>query len=344
MKTEYRLYNRLNCSFFDLISGEQEPKQTKALGLLLSRSSLALDKFLELIYPTDKQLRNKLQKCRCIIDCEARQSVETISQKSYRTDIILRFYERNIIPFVAIVIEAKSISVKINAENIVKQINNYKDTFDILTGFNKIDLVTITKYTTPISSVLNIRCITWNDILNKLSDCAKDNTIINDFCSFLFKIKGAMKFYEEDVLSIPAGDSIDSVETCGIYECPNNKKYQKYHKKVLYFSFRAKSGGVSRKLYKVKDILPITLGDNDAIKALNSIDSEYENRLRRYIQDRQNAQGIDMEEEKLVFFFDIEESITLPYPVKPINNNTFTKCYNLSRFFETPNKDGYIIL
>ena len=113
---------------------------------------------------------------------------------------------------------------------------------------------------------------------------------------------------------------------------------------MLYFSFRAKRGGISQKLYKVKDVLPITLGDNDAIKALNSIDAEYENRLRQYIQDRQNAQGIDMEEEKLVFFFNKEESIKLPYPVKPIRNNTFTKCYNLSRFFQDPDKDGYIIL
>ena len=343
MDTEFRLYNRLKCSFFDLIPGEQEPKQTKALGLVLSKSSQALDKFLELIFPNDNLLCKKLRSCRCIIDCEARQNINFEEQKSYRTDIILRFYERNIIPYLAIVIEAKGISVRINIEDVIRQVKIYKDTFNILDDFEDkdINLVTITKFTTPINKE-NIRCITWSDILTTFLEC-KNNNIIDDFCNFLLKINGAMKFYEEDVLSIPAGSTFDCVDKYGIYECPNNRAYQKYNKKVLYFSFRAKQG-ISQKLYKVKDVIPIVLGDDNAIRALNNIGDGYADRLIQYIQDRQKSVGLNMEEEKLVFFFNLEESITLPYPVKPVKNNTFTKCYSLSKYFGKPNQEKCVIL
>ncbi len=43
---EFRLYNKPSCSFFDLIEGQNEPKQTKGLGLLLAKSHTALRHFL----------------------------------------------------------------------------------------------------------------------------------------------------------------------------------------------------------------------------------------------------------------------------------------------------------
>lgn len=354
MKTEYRLYNRLNCSFFDLISGEQEPKQTKALGLLLSKSPLALEKFLELIYPANKQLRNKLHKCRCIIDCEATQKINYAKNQSNRADIVIRFFE-GLTPHSAIIVEAKGWGIKANEETTINQVIDYCDKFEVLEEFKGTITAATLTYNTILShhekfmNVENVVNITWMELINallnvKFSQNKFERELIDDYCNFLLKNKNHMKFYEDDVLSIPAGDSIDSVEKCGIYECPNNKKYQKYNKKALYFSFRAKRGGITQKLYKVKDILSITLGDNDAINALNNIDAEYGSRLRQYIQDRKNVTFVNEEEEKLVFFFDLEETIRLPYPVKPIKNNTFVKSYSLSSFFGNPNEEGCIIL
>lgn len=43
--SEFRRYDKINCNEFDLISGKTEPKQTMALGFLLSKSSNALHAF-----------------------------------------------------------------------------------------------------------------------------------------------------------------------------------------------------------------------------------------------------------------------------------------------------------
>ena len=94
----------------------------------------------------------------------------------------------------------------------------------------------------------------------------------------------------------------------------------------------------------MKDIIPIVLGDDNAIRALNNIGDGYADRLIQYIQDRQKSAGLNMEEEKLVFFFNLEESITLPHPVKPIKNNTFIKCYSLSKYFGKPSQEKCVIL
>ena len=45
---EFRLYDKVNCSVFDLI-GKHEPHQTKSLGLLLAKSEKSLKTFLKLI-------------------------------------------------------------------------------------------------------------------------------------------------------------------------------------------------------------------------------------------------------------------------------------------------------
>jgi hypothetical protein len=202
--------------------------------------------------------------------------------------------------------------------------------------------VTITKYKCLNTGETNIISITWNDVIDAFSKI-KDNTLIIDFCNYLFKINGAMKFYEEDVLSIPASNTIDEVEKFGIYECPNNSNYSGYDKRTLYLSFRAKKG-ISNKLYKVNDVIPVTLGDNRAIEALDNVCNGYADRLKQYIAARQDK-GLNTSEEKLVFFLNLNESINLPYPSKPAGrNNTYKKCYSLSKYFGTPNADGYVII
>lgn len=71
-----------------------------------------------------------------------------------------------------------------------------------------------------------------------------------------------MKFYNEEVMSIPAGTSYNLVETFGIYECPiNGKHYQaRANAKPLYVAFRQKGGKVTE-LFKVKDIIELDIRD-----------------------------------------------------------------------------------
>ena len=59
-----------------------------------------------------------------------------------------------------------------------------------------------------------------------------------------------MKFYEEEVVSIPASKGIDAVSKYGVYACPLKKRYN--YKRSLYLAFREK-GGLMRKLYKLRE-------------------------------------------------------------------------------------------
>ena len=103
MKKIFRLYNRANSSYFDLIEGNTETKQTKSLGLLLSKSSLALESFFILLKRSDKHVFIPELKTihKIIIDCELKSP-----NNESRIDILIRLYT-NKEPIAAYVIETK---------------------------------------------------------------------------------------------------------------------------------------------------------------------------------------------------------------------------------------------
>lgn len=59
---EFRKYDKVNCTIFDLIGGDLEPKQTMALGFLFCKLRSALKAFLKLIGV-------KVAFDKCIVDC-----------------------------------------------------------------------------------------------------------------------------------------------------------------------------------------------------------------------------------------------------------------------------------
>ena len=313
---EYRLYNKLNCSLFDLI-GDKEPDQTKGLGLLLAESSIAMKGFLELVGETE--IKSLLKK-RWVVDCELRQSLS--SNKSLRADIVIRFYD-GFNPYKVYVIEAKSVSAKIDLESVASQIANYKKKFDVLRSFQEKQIVLVTLTNTS-SLNQNIKTVTWQDIRNKYSQitvCSKNKgyeiKIIKDYIHYINKIQGAMNFYDIEILSIPASRSIDSINRYNFYECPIHYSYGKKH--PLYVAFRkGGSHGRIEYLYKIKNIYSLCLHDDDAIHSLGLMEN---NGVKLYpnIVDNINAYKTEFNsnnDEKWLFLFDREESIKLPYPVE----------------------------
>ena len=125
---EFRLYDRVNCSIFDLI-GSLEPDQTKSLGLLFANSAGALNAFLGLVGMSVQQSD------KYVVDCEPRN----IALK--RFDILVRFYRYNT-PLEALIIEAKSVNLSNASPEAVTQLVNYSG-FNHLIGFNKQTLVTL---------------------------------------------------------------------------------------------------------------------------------------------------------------------------------------------------------
>ena len=293
---------------------------------------------------------------RCVIDCEAIQKEDAETNKSKRADIIIRFY-KSFRPKSAIIVEAKGWDKKAAEEQVGHQVINYCEKFKILKEFEgKITAVTLTanRILEKVKEVINI---TWIDLVSKLIEGNNASNIfekelIEDYCNYLLRIGGNMKYYETEVLSIPAGDTKELIENpeIGIYECPNsqedpNKKrdgYPSQKKRALYLSFRGE-GGISKRLYKVSDIVVMRFEEKD-FEALANINQNYAKRARKY---KDNNKSLNTKE-KRVFFLDTKNSIELPHPTKPKNSNTYTKGFSLHQYFgaTTQEADGqeYVIL
>ena len=150
-----------------------------------------------------------------------------------------------------------------------------------------------------------------------------------------------MIFYETEVLSIPAGNTIDLIEddAIGIYECPSEGRgYGAQKKKMLFLSFRAGKSSISTVLYKVADVVRMKFGDEDAIEALAHIDKSYTQRVKNYIA---KLPTLDKDQEKRVFFLDFSKSIQLPHPCRPTPGNSGRMPqgavkYELQQFFQSP--------
>lgn len=90
-----------------------------------------------------------------------------------------------------------------------------------------------------------------------------------------------MKTYEEEVVSIPAGKTIQGVERYGIYACGDDKQH--HFKKCLYMTFR-EPGGTMRVLYKLDACYKAaTLGKQIKI---SNMPFEHEKRIMRFLKDR----------------------------------------------------------
>lgn len=325
---EFRKYDKINCTIFDLIGGDLEPKQTMALGYLFSKSRSALNAFLKLIGV-------KVTFDKCIVDCEPRRNEE---DNNDRIDILLRLYQDEH-PVKAIIIEAKSVKAKTSEVAANNQVQKYVS-FPQLKDFSNIETVTLTQDVKTL--VEGSTSITWLELVNELSRFQGEEPIIKDFINYILNIKGNnMKHYEEEIVSIPAGNSYEAVVSSGIYECPVDYNTPK---KALFMTFREKDGGAMRTLYKLLDVLELDLDDEASIEKVDK-QLNLKDRLDRYKSIGTPSKGV-----KKVYVLDVDNAITLPIPVTPMENNTSKIYYKLGDFIgkcntnKGDNKDDYRIV
>lgn len=325
---EFRKHDKINCTIFDLIGGDLEPKQTMALGYLFSKSRSALNAFLKLIGV-------KVTFDKCIVDCEPRRNEE---DNNDRIDILLRLYQDEH-PVKAIIIEAKSVKAKTSEVAANNQVQKYVS-FPQLKEFSNIETVTLTQDVKTL--VEGSTSITWLELVNELSRVQGEEPIIKDFINYILNIKGNnMKHYEEEIVSIPAGNSYEAVVSSGIYECPVDYNTPK---KALFMTFREKDGGAMRTLYKLLDVLELDLDDEASIEKVDK-QLNLKDRLDRYKSIGTPSKGV-----KKVYVLDVDNAITLPIPVTPMENNTSKIYYKLGDFIgkcntnKGDNKDDYRIV
>ena len=323
VELEYRLYNSLHSSFFDLIKGNDEVQQTKGLALILASHQKVLYNFLNIPAIKDKTNFNF---DKAIINSELISDTD----KKKRADIVIRLY-RNNIPVQAFVIEARSINKSHSTRQVVEQINEYINNklFSALNPFkSNVIGVVLTKYNTILPKGSNLVCFTWSDVINFLECSREINKITNDYYYYLTKIKGSMKYYEEEVLSIPTNEASNTLanEYPHIYECPNRGRYI-VKSKPLYLTFRKSGGGVMEKLFGIDEII-ILNPNKDLADFLN--DDNYSEDVRNRIKEYCERIKLDADEEKQFFVLSPNNIINLPHKPKPQKNNSYRKYYTLA--------------
>lgn len=326
IESEFRVYNKLNCNLFNLIGGDLEPKQTKALGYLLSASPLALKTFLDLV--GYKNSGKTIDFNHYIVNCEVQKKQNKCND---RIDILLRFYH-DIKPVRAIIIEAKSVRSKTSQINADKQACRYTD-FPILEEFkDKVTTVTLTRDVIRYEG--NSTPLSWSDLIDGLYSCylkfqkKPEVRTIENFVCFILNIEGSMKYFDEEILSVPVGKTWKAVKETGIYECPSNYRE---HKNVLYMAFRGKNG-VMDTLYKVSGVYELCLYDESSIDDINTKNPGFKERIEAY------KNLVEWKEDrKRLYLLDMENALEMPYKVRPAENNSFSIYYSMSDFLAQPN-------
>lgn len=355
----YRCYNNdrknasttntiVGSSLFDLI-GKKEPDQTKSLGYLLARSETVMESFLEVIRkkthkdnPAFKHFRiNDFIKDDYYVDCEL--LLDTEESTKDRADIVIHFPHNDFV----IVIEAKSLNATTTAKDAARQGTKYAAR--LTKNCLVVSLTNQKEFSTR-----DYTCIQWSDVVDLFDAIIRKSknravSLEQDFLNYILKINGIMKYYDCEVLSIPAGRTIEAVKKVGIYECPSEEgkwKTRGEHK-PLYMAFREKEGYVE-KLYKVDDLWSISIAGpsfeatkeqirkDDDVKKIEAL-----KRIEKYKEIIQYDKKFI--EKKWVFILDTEHSIQLPHPVKYRNHNVFDETKRpLSAYFAEPDTDGFV--
>ncbi len=179
-----------------------------SLGLLLSKSSLALESFFILLKRSDKHVFIPELKTihKIIIDCELKSP-----NNESRIDILIRLYT-NKEPIAAYVIETKSAKVSTSIDIASYQLKAYIENgnfVELIPFQDKLHGITLTKYA-KYTHNHNFISITWMDIIEVFNEVLNSkkydgsDQLLNDYFKFITNINEGMKFYEKEVLSIPA--------------------------------------------------------------------------------------------------------------------------------------------
>ncbi|BDH60310.1 hypothetical protein MTP04_04400 [Lysinibacillus sp. PLM2] len=337
IQTTFRLYqsetSKFNSSFFDLINGENETKQTKGLAYLLNISPELLKEFLSMKKIKEsikKSLTNNEYKLFLKSDF-AKIDAEMISVgiEKVRRDITLTFYYKSLKVFV-LIIEAKNIKLGKNHKMEI-QLQKYIDP-NYFQGDIHIPklVVSLTRYEQFFENPRFIS-ITWEEliqILNKTIKSGSDETkalILKDYLNFITGVDKEMNFYEKEVLSVPAGKTFNEIAKYNIHACPVSYNYRD----SLFITFRQK-GGVMERLYKVEKVIVIDPRSDSMIEVVAESEPLYKERILSYIRERKSKYGFNHDEEYRFYVLSEKEIISLPHTPHPERNNSGPRYYSLS--------------
>lgn len=340
LETTFRLYQSENSkyksSFFDLIDGDRETKQTKGLAYLLNMSPELLDEFLTIDKIHSKITKvltgsqYKLFKESDFVKIDAEMISDGIEK--IRRDITLTFYYKSLKVFI-LIIEAKNIKF-INESNIEEQLQKYVDPKFFPNDKNVPKIaITLTRYK---QSFLTNKflSITWTDIIQALYNILRlklestKSLLLKDYYNFITGVDKRMNYYEKEILSVPAGKTFEEINKHHIHACPNTPPYN--YRDPLFIAFRQKGGGVMDKLYKIDDIFVLSPENTSVLKVIEETDLSYKERLLAYIADRKIGHGFKKNDMYRFYVLSEAEHISLHHHPHPQVNNSGGWYYTLT--------------
>ncbi|WP_322925110.1 hypothetical protein [Paenibacillus campi] len=341
MRTSFRLYKshstKQYSSFFNLIEGDHETKQTKGLAYTFSKYPNLVYLFIKSVLYRASQYKRSLHEIDYVqVDAE----MLSAGILHIRRDITLSCYRGNIKQFV-IVIEAKN-SKKglVDANQLTLQLSSYLDpnSFPAEQGIPVIG-VAITKYQVIYPDHTGFISITWNEIITFLTTFIQSEQkqhanldIVREYTHFLTGVNNGMNFYEVEVLSVAAGKTLPLTKDYFIHACPHHLKGFNY-KKPIYITFRSAGGGEMEFLYKIKDIVVLDPCSANLDVALDGIEADFAERIKKYIQGRvATTFGFEKANEEYRFYnLDQRDRIHLKHLPKPKVNNSGARYYTIAQ-------------
>jgi hypothetical protein len=214
MEIFFKLYSKNNMSYTSdsifRIIGRDEPALTKGFAYCLKYSEELLIGFLDLLQINTNG--------RVVVAAE-----QLSLNGKCRRDIAISIKDDKI--KYLIIVEAKNPSINIRDEaNLHTQILNYfsKENYNDVDLFNNHVAVSLTKerlFLKELDHSLELVSITWNDIIFLLSNCKKNDIILNEFYQHLTE-ESSVKTYDEEIFCPPCGDSYEKISELSIYCCP----------------------------------------------------------------------------------------------------------------------------
>lgn len=165
----------------------------------------------------------------------------------------------------------------------------------------------------------------------------------------------SIKYYDIEVLSVPAGDTIDLVrdDNCAIYECPATGAFKSRGKKhPLFMAFRERNNnGRMTHLYKIQKVLSADLDDENFLMDSAKMNEERKGskcsslwkRIDYYKRNNKNANKGGL---RWIFVIDVENSIELPFPAEFESTRGMAGEVHLTikEFFGHPTEEGVVMI
>jgi hypothetical protein len=319
-RTSFGLYNKRRATFFDLIDGDQETKQTKGLAYLFS----SCPKFLELFI--DHTLSGHGVTVRDFDYIAVDAEMKSVDTPPLRRDITVSCYLQNIKKCV-IVIEAKTIKGS-TADTVESQLHCYMDVghFPQDSGIPILG-ISLTKHRYVFEPGSPLLSVTWIELIQWLWNFVSDDSsaVAKEYLDFLMKVEHGMHFYEAEVLSLAAKKTKEELQEFHIYACANHKK----HPTALFMAFRG-AGGVMDTLYKVERVFVADPKHPSFEEQVSFLPQAERERVLFFVEKRREGYGFKYNEEYRFYILSETEKILLPHKPRPKVVNQSKRVYNLA--------------